>query len=377
MGGKGSLTIGRVWGIPVRLHFSFLIVLPYLAWVIAQTTPVLAGMAGIDPGTLVLPRLGLGALLAVALFACVLVHEFSHVFVGRLGGGRFSGVTLMLVGGVSEVVELPRKPMHEAAMAIAGPVASLLLAVVGYLGHLIAGPADLRFGLFYLAYVNLALALFNLLPAFPMDGGRIVRALLSKVTTRVRATRVASVLGQLMAVLFLIGGLLSFNWVLLLIGLLVVGGARAELEMVKSSAALDGLRVEQGMQRFAPTVDAGDGVAMVLERMRREVRTTYFVLSRGDLVGAVTAAELKRHDGAGAAFARISDVMQRDVPRLEPDQELGQAAQMLRASRLTMLPVVQAQDLVGFVSLGTIARAVRERDEAQARGRALREQEAT
>ena len=379
MGGKGSLTVGRVRGIPVRLHFTFLIILPYIAWVIARTTPVLARLAHVDPAQLVLPPIVLGLLLGLGLFTCVLLHELAHVFVGLRGGAQVQGITLMIVGGVSEVSEFPSRPSFEAAMAVAGPLASFVLGFLAYVAYLLFGSGwpDARFALHYLTYMNVALAIFNLLPAFPMDGGRILRALLTMLTDRVRATRIAAWVGQGLAALFLLGGLFSLNWVLILIGALVVIGARSELEMVRSSSALEGLTVEQAMLRFAPTVEATDPVGAVIARMERELRTTYFVLSQGELVGTVSLDDVRRAQGP-LAFARAGELMRRDPPLLAPEQALATAARLLRLSGLPILPVLRDRALLGSVSLATIAAAVRARDVAKASApRQPRHREAT
>ncbi len=382
MGGKGSLTVARIRGIPIRLHFTFLLILPYLAYVIAKTTPSLSRLARVDPADLALPPLLLGLLLALGLFACVLLHELAHVFVGLRGGAKVQGVTLMIVGGVSEITELPARPSFEAAMAVAGPLASLGLGFASGVGMWLIGPelADLRFALTYLAVMNLALAIFNLIPAFPMDGGRILRAVLAMVTNRVRATRIAAWVGQGFAVLFFGTGLYTLNWVLLLIGLLVIAGARAEFEMVKSGSALEGLVVAQAMERFPPVVDADDSLGLVLARMERELRPTYFVVERGALAGAILAADARRAE-AKLVYARARDVMRADLPRLRPDQDLVAAARELRGSGMTSLPVVESGELVGAVSFSSIAALVRATEAAKAeeqrRMKVPREREAT
>lgn len=369
MGEKGSLTIGRIHDIPVRLHFTFLLILPYIAWVIARTTPLLARHAGVDPSRLALAPLGLGVILGLCLFACVLIHELAHVFVGLAGGAQVHGVTLMIVGGVSEITELPKRPVFEAAMAVAGPAASLALGIVALGGYQVVGPElpDLRFALHYLAFMNLALGIFNLVPAFPMDGGRILRAVLAMVMDQARATRIAAWVGQGLAVLFLAVGLFSFNWVLVLIGVLVFGGARAELQMVRSSSAMKGLTVEQAMLRFPPTVDAADPIGTVLARMERELKTTYFVVSHGEVVGTLTAHEVKNARPTDGV-ARAGEVMLRDVPKLVPEQDLASAARTLRLSGFTILPVTREGALLGSVSFSTIAAAIRSRDAARSSG---------
>jgi Zn-dependent protease/CBS domain-containing protein len=376
MGGKNSLTVFRVRGIPVRLHFTFALVLPYLAWVIARSVPALAHLAGVPPGELALPPLVMGAVLALCLFACVLVHEFAHVFVGERGGARVSCVTLMLVGGVSEVTEFPRRPLGEAAMALAGPLASLALSAFGFALFEVARQPDLRFGLHYLGYVNLALAAFNLLPAFPMDGGRILRALLSLLTSRVRATTAAAWTGQLFAVALLAAGAYALNWVLLFVGALVIYGARSELGLVRSTAALEGLAVGDAMQRSVPVVEEGDRMSSVVDRMRRELRATYFVLRGGELAGAVTLDEARSYEAEHGAFATAGAAMRKDLPSLSPASSLVSAALLLRTSGLAAVPVVESGALVGAVSRASIAAALHRRD-GGGPGASLRAREAT
>ncbi len=355
------MTAFRVRGIPVRLHFTFALVLPYLAWVIGSSVPALARLAGVRSDELALPPIALGLALALGLFACVLVHEFAHVFVGESGGARVACVTLMLVGGVSEVTEFPRRPLGEVAMALAGPLASLALSALGFLFFGYARQPDLRFGLHYLGYVNLALAAFNLLPAFPMDGGRVVRALLSLLTTRVRATAIAAGAGQVLAVALLAAGIYTFNWVLLFVGALVIYGARAELRMVRSTAALEGIAVGDVMQSAVPVVEEGDRMSQVADRMRRELSATCFVLRGGELAGAVTLDEAQTYEAEHGAFATAGTAMRKDLPSLAPDSSLVSAALLLRTSGLAALPVVRRGELVGAVSRASIAAALRRR----------------
>ncbi len=400
MGEKGSLTIFRVKGIPVRIHFTFLIILPYLAYVIARATPVLAGLAGVNPDQMRIPYLGMGFILALFLFVCVLIHEWSHVWVGLKGGGKVEGITLMIVGGVSEISEMPPRPSSEAAMAAAGPVSSLILAFISLAGFFLVGfSPDLRFALYYLFYMNLVLAIFNALPAFPMDGGRILRALLSMITNRVRATRIASWVGQGMAVLFFVAGLLSYNWVLMLIGFLVVLGARAEWEMVKAGLSMNGLKVEQAMVRFPPILEADESLSSAIERVDREQRTTYFVVSQGALLGAVLSSDIARQSEtlpkgrveknwqedqysprivghyseqpSKQAIEHpvvVSQLVRKDVPRLRSQQDLASAARLLRTSGYDSLPVLQDGMLLGSVSFATIASAIRARDSSKSGG---------
>lgn len=360
MGERGSVTIMHVRGLPIRLHATLLLILPYFAWIIARTSPALAGLAGIDADALLMPPLAFGVLLAVALFASVLFHELFHVFVGIRGGGTFRGVTLMLIGGVSEVETLPPRPAAEAAMAVAGPIGSLLLALACFAGFLVAPQEDLRFACFYLAQVNLVLALFNLLPAFPMDGGRILRAVLALFVSRVTATRVAAGIGQVVALLFLAASFATGNFMLGIIAVVVFFGARAELRMTREAAAFDGLTVGDAMLAAPPVVEAEEPLESAIERMRHELKTVLFVVSDGAFVGllsAKAALEASRQN-----VFRVRDAVRRKVPALRPHQDLDTAVRLLRESGLGLLPVIVGDRLVGFLTPAAVTRLMQARE---------------
>ncbi len=360
MGERGSVTILHVRGLPIRLHATLLLILPYFAWVISRTAPALADLAGIRFDTLIIPPLAFGVLLSVALFASVLLHELFHVFVGIRGGGTFRGVTLMLIGGVSEVETLPPKPAAEAAMAVAGPIGSVLLALSCFAVYLIAPIDDVRFAFFYLAQVNLALAVFNLLPAFPMDGGRILRAVLALFVKRVTATRVAAGIGQLVAVLFLVAGFASGNFMLGIIAVVVFFGARAELRMTREAAAFDGLTVADAMLGQPPVVEAEEPLDSAIDRMRRELKTVLFVVSDGAFVGLLSAKHAL--EAARESAMRVRDAARRNVPALRPHQDLDSAMRQLRESGFGLLPVIVGERLVGFLTPAAVTRLVQVRD---------------
>lgn len=246
----GGLRVFTIRGIPIRLHPSLLLVLPLLAFGFGSVFTRAAEVAGIPPDRVTLNPWAFGLIIAVALFASVLVHELAHSLYALRTGGKVKGITLMIVGGVSHLSVAPDKPKQEAIMAFAGPAVSLLLAAIFFTGWAaLAGASsfDLRFAFFHLGYLNLVLAMFNLVPAFPMDGGRILRALLSIRLGNVRATHIASIVGRGFALLFGIAGVMTGNVVLLIIAAFVWMGARGEKRQVEADAELAGLKVSDVM----------------------------------------------------------------------------------------------------------------------------------
>lgn len=236
----GGMRIATIRGIPIRLHPSLLLVLPLLTFGLGSVFTKAVEAAGIPPDRVTLRPWMFGLTIAVALFASVLVHELAHSLYALRIGGKVKGITLMIVGGVSHLTVPRDRPRDEAAMAFAGPAVSLGLSAIFFTGWAALAGAesfDLRFAFFHLGYLNLVLALFNLVPAFPMDGGRILRALLAIRLGNRRATRIASGVGRVFALLFGAAGVMTGNVVLLLIAAFVWFGARAEVRQVEEIEA--------------------------------------------------------------------------------------------------------------------------------------------
>ncbi|MFB6164014.1 MAG: site-2 protease family protein, partial [Haloarculaceae archaeon] len=223
--------VGSAFGVPIELGASFLLAIPVIAYLvgaqIAATATLLNQLldAGIDVAALSAGSLPwiLGTVAALGLFAGVLLHEFGHSVVAGRYGVPTESITLWFLGGLAHLEEFPDQWSRELAIAVAGPLVSLGLGVVCYLGFvaLPAGMAPSRFVLAYLAVLNVTLAGFNLLPGFPMDGGRVLRALLSRNRSRVSATRIAAQVGKAVAVLLGLAGILTFNFFSSSVGLLV------------------------------------------------------------------------------------------------------------------------------------------------------------
>ena len=228
----GSFKIGRFSGIDVRVHWTFLLLLAFFAFLGYQTSGTLAG--ALTPIAVI-----------VALFICVVLHEFGHSLVAQRLGIVVHSITLLPIGGVSNLETLPEKPSDEVKITLAGPLVNVVLAPIFFGVGLLLGaeprmPTDLFTGIgsvgqffFYLGYLNVVLAVFNLMPAFPLDGGRILRGLLATRLGALRATEIASRVGQLFAFAFFLIGLLGGNFLLALIAVFIFFGANGEAQMVR------------------------------------------------------------------------------------------------------------------------------------------------
>ncbi len=306
----GTMTLFRVRGIPVRAHWSLLLALAYIAVAFSGNVAKMAHLANVPVERLSLPALLWGAIVAVGLFASVLLHELAHSLVAVRAGGRVREITLMIVGGVSKMEKMPPSLSQEGWMALVGPLASLAISGVLWLGPAFvpnAGEwADLRLGLFYLASLNLTLALFNLLPAFPMDGGRVFRALLGRRLGRARATQIAAGVGKLMAVLFGVLGIVGGNVLLIIIAFFLFGGANAEASAEEVHALLGDLKVREVMTPRPLMVRLDLPLSEVGAELREAGRQEAIVLDERNAPLGVLRAQDFAH--ASDSAARVGDL---------------------------------------------------------------------
>ena len=364
MGFKSSFPIGRIHGIPIRIHVTFLLVIPFLAYSFGQRFAEAARLAGATPGRLAGPPWLWGLAVSMALFASVLVHELAHSLYALRHGGKVRSITLHMVGGVAELATPPR---NEALMALAGPATSLALGgiFVG-LARLTAGTdqPNVTFGLFYLGQLNLVLGLFNLLPAFPMDGGRVLRGALARKIGIVRATRIAARFGRAFALLFAVAGFLTLNIVLLFISFVVHVGAEAEARDVLVRAALGEAKVRDFMSPLEAGVSGGETLLGVGDRMIRERRTAYPVSDEGRVVGFVTAESVKRvpPEDRGRRLAREA---LRPAAVADAGARLVDALHLFGQGGLHVIAVVDAGRLVGTLSQLDFARGLELRELGQ------------
>jgi Zn-dependent protease/predicted transcriptional regulator len=374
-----SLRIATIRGIPIRIHVTFLLVLPFLAFIFGRVFEQTAVAAGVSPGEIGGAPWLWGLALAIALFASVLLHELAHSFYAIRHGGRVRDVVLLMIGGVSRLEEPPRRARDEAWMAFVGPLTSLGVGILAFAASLLPILGDSfgpRFALFYLGQLNILLGLFNLLPAFPMDGGRLLRALLAPRMGRVRATRTAGLLGKGFAVFFGLVGLYTGNLLLIIVAFFVFTGAEAETRNVLVEAALGGLRVSDLMSPPVPPVSASAPISEVAERMRRERVLALPVEVPGEgVVGIVTANGVKRLPPQQREETRTESVMMRTTP-VSPSEEAWVALRNMLSQRVPQLPVIESGRLIGMLQHADLTRALELRELDGFAERRLRDVEA-
>jgi Zn-dependent protease len=354
-----TLRIGTIRGIEIRAHFTFLLVLPLLAFSFARAFRAAAAMAQVPPEQLQGSPWTWGLAVALALFGSVLLHELAHSLYALRKGGQIRSITLLMFGGVSEMSELPPRPRDEAVMALLGPAVSLAIGGACLLAQraIPRTAFNLRFGIFYLGSLNVLLGLFNLLPAYPMDGGRIVRALLAPRLGRVRATRLAAGVGQALAVLLAVWGFVSANLLLMVVAFFVFVGAGTEARSVVVQSMLGNLHVRDVMSGPPPTIPGEASVSEAARRMLNEKRLGLSVIEGARPTGLVTLERVRAVPVARRPFVPARDAAVA-TPALAPSDDATRALRLLGETRLPELPVTEEDRLVGTVTRDDLARAL-------------------
>jgi stage IV sporulation protein FB len=345
-----SLKIGSVAGTAVRMHVTFLL---FLAWIFGVNYFTQGHQAAWN-----------GLLFMVLLFLCVLLHEFGHIFTARAFGVATPDVILLPIGGVARLERIPEKPSEEFLIAIAGPLVNVaiaaLLFLVGGAHPQLTRLANLditRGGLIsQLAAVNLFLALFNLIPAFPMDGGRVLRALLATRLGYVRATELAAKIGQ--GVAFVLGFLGLFgNPLLIFVAIFVYLAASAESHMVAIRAASRGVPVTAAMMTQFATLTPEEHVDAAIETLLQTSQGEFPVVDGlGRPLGVLGRNELIRALKERGPDARVGDAMTGPLPTLSHRSCLDEAFRLLQEKSVPAVGVTNAAGrLIGFVTSATIA----------------------
>lgn len=365
-----SFKIGRFAGIDVKVHWTFFLLLAFFGYV-GYTT---AAAAGIDV------TVGIVVTIAVilTLFLCVVLHEFGHSLVAQRLSIDVSDITLLPIGGVARLKTLPEKPVDEIKIAVAGPLVNVVLAPI-FLGLALAFGVDLSSppglaaaqqslggALFYLGIVNIFLVVFNLIPAFPLDGGRVLRGLLAIRLGPVRATDISAAIGQALAIALGIIGFATGGLGLILIAIFVFFGASGEQQMVRQREMTRGLDVSDvmGTKRRTETVSPYNNFGQVLDAVIHGYQVDFPVVDDdGRVVGMLTRGEIFPAVHSPDKFRDVRDVMRTDFPMIAPDADLfTEGNRILQESGMRAIPVVQNGELVGMLTVDDIGQASLLRD---------------
>ncbi|MCL4464836.1 MAG: site-2 protease family protein [Chloroflexi bacterium] len=343
-----SWKLGRVAGIDVFVHATFLLI---VLWV---------GFGGwLQDGSLQAALASVAFLLA--LFFTVLLHEFGHALVARRYGIKTRDVTLWPIGGVARLERMPDDPRQELAVALAGPLVSAGIAAALFVWLGLTGQSGPISGLSLtgvsflerLMLANFILAIFNILPAFPMDGGRVLRALLALRGEYAQATRTAASIGQAMAFLFGLVGLFA-NPLLLFVAFFIWIGAAQEASQVEQKSTLAGIPVQRAMLSEYHTLARGDTLGRAVELVLAGSQHDFPVLEGSQVVGILTHRDLLRVLAQRGESGPVTAAMQADFLAVRPEETLDRVAQKLQECQCHTLPVVANGELVGLLTMDNV-----------------------
>lgn len=352
---KGSLNLGKIVGIGVKIHWTFFLLILWIVFLEVSRGNNLQAIIW-------------SVLFIMVLFACVVFHELGHALTARKFGIGTRQITLLPIGGVASLEDMPENPAEEFWVAIAGPVVNVIIAVLLYLfipmeEFLNQDPEMLEETLsainannflFYLFSANVMLVIFNLIPAFPMDGGRIFRALLSMNFDRVTATDLAAKLGQGVAFLFFLIGLL-YNPILILIAIFIYFGAQGENIMVQQLALLKGYRVKDAMMTNITTVHPDGTLNDVIDIILTGTERDFVVVENGQVKGILYQSDLINAFKGGNTKAKVANIMDEEFYIVQLDEKLTDVYRKIRSNSKSFFPVVEDDGrLIGAIDMNNI-----------------------
>ena len=350
---RWSLKVGQLAGTVVYVHVTFFVLLAWIGLV-----------GGLQKGSVAAAAAAVG--FTTTLFGCVVLHEFGHTFMARRFGIRTRDIVLFPFGGVGRLERIPEVPSQELLIALAGPGVSVGIAAVLFLALRLLGSAP-RFEDFVradvpfaerLMFINAGLAAFNLLPAFPMDGGRVLRALLAMRLDYVRATELAAWIGQWIAILFALVGVFT-NPLLIVIALFVWMGAAGEAGFAQIKRALHGITVDAAMRTEFCALTPGDTSVRAAEMAIRYAQSDFPVLLTGRVIGLLTKGDLVRWLSEDDAHRTAGDVMHRTFETVDESEPLDAVFTRLSQEPDKTLLVMEHMRLVGLVGLEEISNLLR------------------
>ncbi len=360
---RGTLTIGRIRGIAIQVHWSWLLILSMLTWSLSQ------GLFGDELGVTPAVRWVAGATTALAFFASVMLHELAHSFVAQHYGMKVPSITLFIFGGVSSIAEEMRSAGQEFRVAIAGPLTSWMLALLFAGIALVLPPGVPATVLEYLALINAVVGTFNLLPGYPLDGGRVFRAIVwARTGSLERATGLAARAGVGIAYIMIVGGVASAFGGLgvgglwyVLIGLFLKNAAEGAYATLVVETALRDVPVSVAMQPAPAPVHASDSLQQVVDaRMLATGERAFLIEESGAVVGLLTASDIARvpREEWLTTVVRRAMVPADRVKTVEPQTRLLEAMRLLQEHDIHQLPVLDGGRVVGLLSRADVLRHI-------------------
>ncbi|MDJ0668928.1 MAG: site-2 protease family protein [Desulfobacterales bacterium] len=350
---KWSIKLGRYLGIDVYMHFTFVLLVSWVAYANWRQEQSLAAAAA-------------GVAFILAIFLCVVLHEYGHALSARRYGIKTRDIILLPIGGLARLERIPTNPLQELWVALAGPAVNVVIAAALFVWLKLTATlvpissVTLSTGPFLerLMAVNLFLVVFNLIPAFPMDGGRVLRALLATRQDYSRATQTAAAIGQGIAILFGFFGLL-YNPFLLFIAFFVWIGAAQEASMAQLKSSIGGIPVQQAMINDFRTLRIDDSLKRAVELTLSGSQKDFPVVDNGRLKGILTQTDMLKALADKEKHPTVASAIQTDFTLVDPQDMLESALSKLKDCNCHTLPVMEQDRLVGLVTMDNLGEYMR------------------
>lgn len=350
---KANLHLGSISGIKIMVHWTFFFLIVWIAFYELKS--------GGNFETVLF-----NIVFILAVFFCVVLHELGHALTAKRFGITTKKITLLPIGGVASLERIPESPKQELAVAIAGPLVNVFIALLLYFIIPVQDILQLNFKeifeslseltlqnfLFYLFIVNIGLVVFNLIPAFPMDGGRMLRAILAMNMTRVKATRIASGIGKGIAVLFLLVGLV-YNPFLIFIALFVFLGAYGENKLVQNFALLHGHTAKEAMMTNFTTFSPQDTIETATNALIAGTENNFIITDNGIVKGILYHKNII--ENSNNRNIKVKDIMDPIFKKINSSDELKQTYRFISAEKQSFFPVEEDGRLVGVIDLTNLS----------------------
>ncbi len=350
MNSKYSLKLGKPFGIKLSIHWTFLLL---IAWIVFITM-----RQGLET-----PQILMHILFILILFVCVVLHEFGHSLVAMKYGGEVHSITLLPIGGMANITKMPEKPREEFLVSLAGPLVNILIAAI--LGLYLYYIHPVSFDEMDFSYIsrdnflamllaaNIFIVVFNLIPAFPMDGGRLFRSALSIWMSRMEATRIAKNIGQIFAVIFIIAGL-YINPFLVVIGFFILLGAKGEYEIMKYQNILEDHKVQDIIITDFDVLEPNDTLGKAAELLQHISNRGFVIKSGDEYKGILTQKDLISGLGTYGKEGKIEDTMNKSIESVTPEMDIFEALKHMRKHKYDIAPVLKDDEFKGILDIDNI-----------------------
>lgn len=348
---KNSLKLFTIKHTSIYLHWSFVLLIVLMLFVQSATGTAISEMLW-------------SAIAVASLFLCVIFHELGHSLAATKYGIHTKSITLLPIGGIAAMEKMPEKPVPEIIVSAAGPVVNLLIAAIlhpfisGYppfwKATAVIGLVNMNNFLYYLYVINIILALFNLIPAFPMDGGRILRGILGLRMDAVRSTAIAAFIGRIIAGIFIIGGLIIFDIILIFIGFFIIVSGAGEEKLVYLKAAAKGLYLKDLAVNTYHSFSASMTISEAAEKMLLHQDKYFLVMENATITGLIERSTILRSISDGNHEKTVQQLMTTNVPELDEGSAIAEVIDKISDNKAAAFPVVSEGRITGIVNMQNI-----------------------